>query len=396
MNQLTRIRRGTALLLVIAICLIGGGTQRAGAIETNTPIGPPARVSPRETQVAERLLAGLLATEDAIDITDIGLPTTALGAVYTALLHSQPALFHVAPRFSYAYIPSSDASDDAVVTVVYPSYTLTGQDLSDARRDFRDAISGILDSMETAFAGRTRTEAETVLYLHDYLADRYDYDTRTTPNITAYTLFRDGVGVCQAYALAYLALCRAAGLEADLVVSPDMDHAWNHVRIGEEWYHVDVTRDDPIPAPGGKAAVTHDRLLRSDAGMAALGYTNFSCAGGHMCTDTRYEIPADGPPAIKAVLHAYRTPLIPLPSGEITLWLAPSEGPITARLGDEGAMIHAPGDIDGDGRITPADLLLLRDPAVPETLRDAVREAIVEKHRGARTSSVSPVRRSDW
>ena len=129
--------------------------------------------------------------------------------------------------------------------------------------------------------------------------------------LDAFSLFRDGVGVCQAYALAFMALGRAAGLEVDMVTSREMDHAWNRMSgVGDAWYHVDVTRDDPIREPGTASVVRHTRLLRSDAGMEAEGYTAFSCGDGHICADGRYET-AEG----DAWFSGVDTPLTCLPTG---------------------------------------------------------------------------------
>lgn len=63
---------------------------------------------------------------------------------------------------------------------------------------------------------------------------------------TAYGVVMDGVGVCQSYSLAYNILCRKAGIECINVYSNGIGHMWNMVKIGGEWYNVDVTYDDPI------------------------------------------------------------------------------------------------------------------------------------------------------
>ncbi len=334
-----------------------------------------------------------------IDLTMYTLPVTELGQLYAAVLHECPELFHVAYRFSYTYCVRGDTS---VVAEVYPAYTLTGDDLTVARAFYRDTVAGAVTELEAATAGHTRTEAEAVLFLHDWLADRYAYDTRAagsatsdtpaaaTPNADAFSLFRDGVGICQAYALAYIALCRAAGLEADLVSSAAMNHAWNHVRVDGVWYHVDVTRDDPIPAPGGHAIVNHTRLLRSDAGMRALGYHGFSCACAHACTDTRYER-ADG----SGALEAFSTPLYPLPDagdGDAIRWVGLAAHdvssdsdrkedtagvPTTVVVRPDGITVGIRGDADGDGALTPGDLLRLYGTAVPEAWRAALRAVLL-------------------
>ncbi len=333
------------------------------------------------SSAAERLRQGLFACETQIDLTVYTLPPAEVGQVYAGLLQDDPLLFHVAPRLSYA------VSGDRV-TVVYPVYTLTGTDLSVARAFCRDTVAGMLADMEAAMAGHPRTEAEVALMVHDMLAARYDYDVRALTehagdgNRDIYTFFRDGVGVCQAYALAAMTLLRGAGLEADFVSSPAMDHAWVHVRVGGVWYHMDVTRDDPVAIlPDGTAqtagAVTHTRVLRSDAGMQALGYHGFSCAGGHLCTDGRYETPeamvalSELSAPLRVVSVGKRLPLV---------WVGETAGGalLPLSLTNAGVLPHQAGDIDGDGQVTPGDLLLLSAFDAPENWRRWMRQRVVE------------------
>lgn len=318
-----------------------------------------------------RLLAGLLACEEMIDLTDCGIPVSELGRIYATLLQGHPELFHVAPRLSFGSREPIAGGTVRIVAEVYPTYTLTGQELADARIYLRDTVAAILTEMDAALYGHSRNEAEIVLYLHDLLADRYAYDTRAgSPGADVYTFFRDGQGICQAYALAFMSLARGAGLEADFVSSDVMDHAWNHVRVEGIWYHVDVTRDDPIPAAPGREEVNHDRLLRSDAGMAALGYRDYTCAGGHSCTDTRFE--ADG----EASLSGFHSAIKPWGAD----WLGETEDgvPSVIAIEKEGMAVGGAGDVDGDGELTPADLLRAYDPLYPETWRMWLRSRLVE------------------
>lgn len=96
------------------------------------------------------------------------------------------------------------------------------------------------------------------LVLHDWLIENAEYDLTYTHYDAAGVLLK-GTGVCDSYARAYLMLCTAAGLECMYVpgtagTSPDKsqweNHAWNLVKLGDNWYHVDCTWDDPVPDGG--------------------------------------------------------------------------------------------------------------------------------------------------
>ncbi len=323
------------------------------------------------------LLEGLTACAEIIDLRDASLSPAELGQIYTALRLDHPALFHVAPRLSYGYTESIVNGVPArTVTEVYPVYTLTGAELTAARAFYRETVASILTEMEAVFGDALHSEADTVLYLHDLLADRYAYDTHPDgeadgeANADAYAIFRDGVGICQAYALAFTALCEGAGLEAHTVVSDAMDHAWNHVRVEGEWYHVDVTRDDPIPAEGGVPAVHHTRLLRSDGGMEALGYHGYSCAVGCGCTDSRFETAEGG-----AILEVFTLKMRFW--GGVWMGMDNSGALVAVKAQKAGVFVGQVGDADLNGVFEPADLLGVYDPSLPEEWREWMRETLV-------------------
>lgn len=355
-------KNATVLLLTVALLLLWGDC------------GGLLPVSAEDSDPTAMLLEGLVACRETVSLAGASLPVSELGGLYLSLLHDRPELFHVAPRLSYGYTETVvNGTPCRTVTEVYPVYTLTGRELAVARVFYRDTLAGILTEMELTFGEQPRTEADTVLYLHDCLADRYAYDTRAeNPNADAYTFLRDGRGICQAYALTFLALCRGAGLEADLVVSDAMNHAWNHVRVEGVWYHVDVTRDDPIPAAEGRDEVNHTRLLRSDEGMARLGYHGYTCTAGHTCIDTRYETVAGG-----SGWSGFSQKLL-FSEGK---WMGmdKSGGMVAIKLQKTGVIFGQVGDVDLNGVADPADLLAIYDPAFPEAWRRWMRDALTQK-----------------
>ena len=68
---------------------------------------------------------------------------------------------------------------------------------------------------------------------------RYDWSRST-----AYSVMIEGKGQCAGYADAFLQMAMACGLEARYVYNTS--HAWNLVKLDGDWYHVDVTWEDPI------------------------------------------------------------------------------------------------------------------------------------------------------
>ena len=98
--------------------------------------------------------------------------------------------------------------------------------------------------------------------LHDYIVNNSKYDQRIdSGNIpkesySSYGILINGVGVCQGYAVAMDRLLKASGIETKLALGDAYDgknwisHAWNIVKIGGQYYHLDTTWDDPVTEDG--------------------------------------------------------------------------------------------------------------------------------------------------
>ncbi len=96
-----------------------------------------------------------------------------------------------------------------------------------------------------------------VLIIHDYIIDHCSYatgsDAETNPiYFTAYGALVNGTAVCDGYASAAEILFSLCGIENQKVMgtSNGTGHAWNMVKIDNEYYHIDVTWDDPVSSSG--------------------------------------------------------------------------------------------------------------------------------------------------
>ncbi len=104
--------------------------------------------------------------------------------------------------------------------------------------------------VETVVAGCTaQDDTEKAQYLYDYLCENVTFDLENLYNdedllkYTAYGAAVNGRAVCQGFASLYYKLALAAGLDCRIVTGTRGDdaHAWNIVKIGDLWYHVDAS-----------------------------------------------------------------------------------------------------------------------------------------------------------
>ncbi len=93
---------------------------------------------------------------------------------------------------------------------------------------------------------------------HDYIIkncvynkEAVDNDSLVDDDFSVYGALVKGVAVCEGYAKAFKMLMDIAGIDCIMVTGTvgedEVLHAWNMVKLKDDWYHVDVTFDDPYP-----------------------------------------------------------------------------------------------------------------------------------------------------
>lgn len=200
------------------------------------------------------------------------------------LTHS---MFEAYPEFFYLdHISMSctvtSNSDGSIRKVVYefsPIYMLAEDKLSAAKAEWNANISAILSNVPSDM-----TDLEKALILHDYLCVNFRYDT-TLEICDSFTFLAEKTGVCEAYAKTYGALLDRLDIPNTYAISSEMQHMWNIIQIDGEWYHVDVTWDDPTKDQPGRAL--HTYFLLSDEAMKARKHPSWEA--DIACTSTKYD-----------------------------------------------------------------------------------------------------------
>ena len=235
--------------------------------------------------------------------------------LYYEMLYQEAKWFYVGTSFHYTMSRSNTYVSSFSVDYCY--------DLNKV-----DAMQEALDSAVSAIIGAVQPEwsdAEKVLYLHDYLAEHCSYDMTYT-YYDAYSAILGGSSVCQGYSLAMCILCRALGIPCYAVTSDSLKHMWNVVQIDGKWYHCDTTYDDGAPDMIGRAThmyvLDDDALMQSDPYHAASDWVFYAEGIPVTCDDTQYR---------SAFWQGVMDTMHPLPEGE---WLyAKAANPSTVQSG---------------------------------------------------------------
>lgn len=99
--------------------------------------------------------------------------------------------------------------------------------------------------------------------LHDYIINNASFDIKNynsgnlpEDDFTAYGCLVNGVAVCEGYSRAMKLLSDLSGIESMVITGDTYNgeiwegHAWNLVKLDGDWYHLDVTFDDPVMGSG--------------------------------------------------------------------------------------------------------------------------------------------------
>ena len=139
------------------------------------------------------------------------------------------------------------------------------------------------------------SDIDAILAAHDYLILNTSYDEATAASgsggVSHYAegLLLHNTAVCSGYASVFSLLMKIAGVECEYVSNEG--HAWNLVELDGEWYHIDVTWDDPIPDKPGTVLYTH--FMMTDEEVNSLeDHKNWSCEckTDHGCDDESYRL----------------------------------------------------------------------------------------------------------
>ena len=220
-----------------------GGVAKYTLTEIPATGDAPQLTLQDDRTLEEIIVEGLRNVEEVISIPYGSLPANQeeIKRVYFGIVKAHPEFFYVGNGASYA------VSGDYVVSIS-PQY-----DENLAQPEVIAAFNAHVEEILSETTSPGMSQLEIALSLHDYLVLHCAYDWSVLQNqgepsynvYTAYGALIEGNAVCQGYAMAYNLLLNKVGIETEYVTSSTINHGWSLVKIGETWYHVDVTWDDP-------------------------------------------------------------------------------------------------------------------------------------------------------
>ncbi len=118
------------------------------------------------------------------------------------------------------------------------------------------------------------TDKEKIKTIHDYIINHTKYDQdRSDKKIikyksdTAFGALKEGYALCGGYADSMMLFLEKFGIKNYKIASEN--HVWNYVFLDNEWYHLDLTWDDPVNKEG-KDILDYSYFLITDKDLEKL------------------------------------------------------------------------------------------------------------------------------
>lgn len=135
---------------------------------------------------------------------------------------------------------------------------------------------------------KLKSDEDKIVFIHDYIITNNAYDKDgisgdldkvSKDSFNAYGCLVLKKSVCQGISDAFVLICKRAGLNASLVSSDEMCHAWNIVELNGNYYHLDVPWDDTSVNNYGfidiNGSCSHNYFLKSDSQFLSLSHSNW-------------------------------------------------------------------------------------------------------------------------
>lgn len=180
-----------------------------------------------------------------------------LADIYFMLRLDCPEIFYTV-QFRYRYYPDSEYVE------MIPEYLFNKNKILDHRKAMEARVKKLARQAEKL------SEKEKEQFVHDFICENVRYDKlKKAYSHEIIGPLGQGVGVCEGIAKSVKILCDALGIWCMIAVSeanPEKNikyrHAWNIVRIGGKYYHLDVTFDNSLSSEHG---IRYDYFNLSDA-----------------------------------------------------------------------------------------------------------------------------------
>lgn len=168
------------------------------------------------------------------------------------------------------------------------TYTSSGEVTLEIEKKYQDEMIKTIDNKVTSIINKNITQnmsdKERIKVIHDYIINNTKYDEKENKKANsniAYGVLLEGIGMCGGYSDAMSIILHQLNIN-NFKISNEK-HVWNYVELNNQWYHLDLTWDDPVTSNGSDLLKYYYYLI-NDTKLSKLN------TGDHNYDKTIYEV----------------------------------------------------------------------------------------------------------
>lgn len=185
----------------------------------------------------DKLVSAMLGCEKKITFTaDEKVTFQQLFDTYQLIYNDENRLFYISPTINYSTDPST-----GYIKAMDVSYIFDIDKIPSMQAEVDKAADNILSMITPEM-----NDYDIVKLFHDYIIRNCTYDEKSANPNTIYGTLVEKEALCQGYAQSFTYLCSLAGIDSLIVLGvANEPHMWNIVKMDNDYYHIDLTWDDP-------------------------------------------------------------------------------------------------------------------------------------------------------
>jgi len=304
----SKLSKRIAALLLAAMVTVPAFSMTAAAAEPTKPeyidynaYGNSTFVK-NNMPVIKAIAKGMFEHQEFIGISSYKVSSSDAQALHDAVTALYPELFFVDPIWSIS-------GSGGYLSIIKPKYLYDKNTCDRMLEEFYTEADYYLDQVSGELSV-CKDDFSKAMVLHDELVLDANYQLYNT---SQYTFMIDKYGLCENYTKVYAYLLSQVGIYSEIVDSSAMGHEWIKVKLGNDYYLVDVTWDDPTyDRPG---LVSHKYFLLSDAADSKLDKPHQSYSNNHSSTNTKYD---------NAKFHNFNSKMCKLSADDTVVYAADS------------------------------------------------------------------------
>lgn len=209
----------------------------------------------------------LKSMSDTADDVDFYIPASVYSSdvLYDVIFNQLCEEYMIETMGMQTYVVSTMSLDNNLVGVnvdfSYFGDKYSIAEVKDMKRQSLEKAKNVINQLNLA----NKTEYECVKEINKYLCDNCVYPDKEPYSAESHSIYGaliEKSAVCEGYARSAQLFFSLCGLDSYYVVgdTPEGGHAWNLVKVGDEYYQLDVTWNDTDFQPNAYFLVT-DRIM---------------------------------------------------------------------------------------------------------------------------------------